>query len=210
MTFSVPHGACDLQAAVCLVATGINPEPWSYFAEQDAWRFICATLLEGRLRAYIIGLESGKTYEAERGQFAGLEGRLSEVRMRAIALRDSLGQNHWSPFCELFFYEGDLRVALRAESAVRTKAAAPRGRSGRPRRYNRERLEDEVVRLMDYHGEFDVDDREWNCQARLEDALAQFCIEKLGDGPAHSTLAAPISSGLAKWRQRNHRIIADN
>ena len=110
-----PPDTCGLQAAVSLVARGINPEPWSYSAEQDAWQLICATVREGRLRAYIIVLKSGKTYEAERGQFAGLEGRLSEVRMRAVALRDSLGQNHWSPFCELFFYEDDLRAALQAE-----------------------------------------------------------------------------------------------
>ena len=115
-----PPDTCGLQAAVSLVARGINPEPWSYSAEQDAWQLICATVREGRLRAYIIVLESGKTYEAERGQFAGLEGRLSEVRMRAVALRDSLGQNHWSPFCELFFYEDDLRAALQAESAEKS------------------------------------------------------------------------------------------
>jgi hypothetical protein len=198
-----PPDTCGVQAAVSLVARGINPEPWSYSAEQDAWRLICATVREGRLRAYIIVLESGKTYEAERGQFAGLEGRLSEVRMRAVALRDSLGQNHWSPFCDLLFYEDDLHAALRAESAEKAahkSAEASKGRSGRRPTYNPKLIEDEVIRLMEERGEFDVRNKEWNYQARLEVELQKYCEGEFGEEPVRSTLQAHIANGLAKWR----------
>jgi len=212
MFFSVPHGACDLQAAVCLVARGVNPERWGYVAEQDAWRLICANVREGRLRAYIIRREFGETYEAERSQFAGLADRLYAVSTGDVAIRDLLGRKHSSPFGELFFYEDDLHAALRAESAEKAaqkSAEASKGRGGRPRRYDHDTIEDEVLRLMDHHGDFVAGDKEWDCQARLEEALARFCIEKFGEEPARSTLQAPISSGLAKSRQKKRQGVVD-
>ena len=56
---------------------------------------------------------------------------------------------------------------------------------------------------MDHHGGFVAGDKEWDCQARLEEAVMQFCKTKFGEEPARSTLQAPISSGLAKWREKN-------
>jgi hypothetical protein len=70
-------------------------------------------------------------------------------------------------------------------------------------------IEAEVSKLMDDHGEF-VDADEWNCQAQLEEELMLFCKDKFGEEPAHSTLAAPISRGLAKWREKKLREVADN
>jgi hypothetical protein len=199
MFVSVPDGACGLPAAVFLVARGVNPE-WSYaFGAEDAWRLICANVREGRLHAYL-GLEFGETCEAERGQFAGLESRFHEVSTKAVAIRDSLGRKHL--FGELFFYENDLQAIARSESALRTNAVAPKGRGGRRRRYDPELIEAEVIRLMELRGEFDIRDKQWNCQARLETELMTFCEGEFGEEPVRSTLQTPIANGLAKWRER--------
>ena len=80
--------------------------------------------------------------------------------------------------------------------------STPKHAGGRPRQYDHGMVEAEVSRLMDHHGEFAVVDKQWNSQARLEDALKQFCEKNFGEEPARSTLAAPIASGLAKWRDK--------
>jgi hypothetical protein len=69
---------------------------------------------------------------------------------------------------------------------------------GRKRRYDREFIRKSVFDLMDYHGDFSVDDPAWRSQADLEHAIA----EKLANAdksPAESTLRYLIRNPLADW-----------
>jgi hypothetical protein len=67
----------------------------------------------------------------------------------------------------------------------------PAAKPGRKPEFNWELIETECHRLMDHHGYFDVSDPEWDCQARLEEALKRFCQDNWQREPAGST-----------WRQR--------
>jgi hypothetical protein len=71
----------------------------------------------------------------------------------------------------------------------------PKGKGGRPRRFDPAAVAAEVQRLMDYHGEFRPDDPEWDAQARLTDAVRS----KFGEA-ADSTIEDYIKEPLAKWR----------
>lgn len=74
-------------------------------------------------------------------------------------------------------------------------------RGGRPQEFPWTDIEGEAMRLMDYHGDFSQDDKEWNAQARLEEALMNFCLEKFRRQPSISALRAKIGPWLAKWRK---------
>lgn len=75
--------------------------------------------------------------------------------------------------------------------------AQPKGKGGRPPKFDRGAVAAEVQRLMDHHDEFSPDDPEWNAQARLVEAIC----EKFGEA-APSTVEDYIKEPLAKWRER--------
>ena len=60
---------------------------------------------------------------------------------------------------------------------------------------------DEVIQLMDYHGDFGADSPEWKVQARLEDEIEAFCDSKFKKRPAKSTIQRHIKPWLADWRK---------
>jgi hypothetical protein len=72
---------------------------------------------------------------------------------------------------------------------------------GRPRYLSKEVIAEEVFRLMNYHDEFVASDPEWDCQARLEDAIGNFYQSKIGKRPTKSTIQGNIREPLACWRK---------
>src|SRR5262249_32572244 len=64
-------------------------------------------------------------------------------------------------------------------------------------------VDDEVSRLMNYHGAFDLADPKWNCQARLEKEIRKFISNTFGPEkvPVPSTIRKHVSAALAKWRE---------
>jgi len=54
---------------------------------------------------------------------------------------------------------------------------------------------------MNDNGEFSVDDPEWNAQARLEEAIADFCESKFKTRPSETTIKDNIHEPLERWRQ---------
>lgn len=74
-------------------------------------------------------------------------------------------------------------------------ANKPKGKGGRPPRFDRDVVAAEVQRLMNHHGEFSPDDPEWNAQARLVEALRQ----RFGEA-SDSTLEDYLREPLAAWR----------
>jgi hypothetical protein len=113
------------------------------------------------------------------------------------------GAAEW--FLSLPTERGLIPPGLRAflEPGERRQAERVAGtRGGRPAKYDRKMIEEEVSRLMGEHGDFMVADPEWNAHARLEEELMIFCKAKFRSEPVRSTLAPAISAGLEKWRSK--------
>ncbi len=75
-----------------------------------------------------------------------------------------------------------------------------RQKAGRKQEYDWSLVEIETLRLMDSNGDFDRSKRSWNAQARLEDALLDFCERKLGREPSPAALRRNLSVWLETWR----------
>ena len=78
--------------------------------------------------------------------------------------------------------------------------AEPPRKRGRKERIQWDRIKTEMMRLMDHHGDFDPVDPEWNVQARLEEALKQYCQDKFGEEPSDGALRTKLPDWLDEWR----------
>jgi hypothetical protein len=65
-----------------------------------------------------------------------------------------------------------------------------------------EKIEAKCYELMDDNGDFTPDDPDWDCQARLEEALADFCQETWKREPGESTLRDKLPGWLSIWHKR--------
>ena len=74
----------------------------------------------------------------------------------------------------------------------------PATRRGRKPKISKQTITDKVFELMDYHGDFVAEDKEWNCRARLEEAIAKDRDISL----APSTIRLHVVSALEQWRKR--------
>jgi hypothetical protein len=72
---------------------------------------------------------------------------------------------------------------VQSTSAIQSETPHP---GGRPPVVNWEMVDEEVFRLMNDNGEFSVDDPEWNAQARLEEAIGDFCENKFEKRPSET------------------------
>jgi hypothetical protein len=198
LSFLLPRGACGQLTAVLAIAQAIDRENCSLpGVQQQAFGMLCDYIREGRLRAYIMS-EYGEVDEAQPAQFAGMENRVL-FRDWLRGFRTSNGRRMSGM---LFFYESDLAAVVPKNADDPPIVAPVCERRGRTRTYDPELVGAEISRLMDYHGEFSALDRKWKCQARLEEALQEFCKKKFGTEPARSTLQNLIKRGLAEWREK--------
>jgi hypothetical protein len=101
-------------------------------------------------------------------------------------------------------FDGDA-VTIEADALARKMACAfppnspaPKRKGGRPTAVDWGVVKNEMLRLMDYHGELGSDSPKWNVQARLEEALRKFCCSKFGKRPANSTIQAHLKPWLAE------------
>jgi hypothetical protein len=69
------------------------------------------------------------------------------------------------------------------------------------------KVEKKIFQLMDYHSEFDPSEPEWDCQARLEAAVAQFVSVEFGETAvkSESAIRARAKASLDKWRKAKAR-----
>jgi hypothetical protein len=86
------------------------------------------------------------------------------------------------------------------ETRITDRNGPPKNKGGRPRSFDWPMIEQEAIRLMDYHGDFVPDDATWNAQARLEAALQEFCTKRFELEPASSTLRGRLRPWLNEWR----------
>jgi hypothetical protein len=82
------------------------------------------------------------------------------------------------------------------ETKLRGSAATPRG--AKPK-FDWSAAKSEAKKLMDYHGAFSPDDPEWNCKARLEEAIKKHFDKRLGPDavPSESMIRQKVSQWLA-------------
>jgi hypothetical protein len=73
---------------------------------------------------------------------------------------------------------------------------------GRPPAVDWQMVKAEVFRLMEHHGKFDPGDREWNCQARLEEAIEGYIRSKWNLELGGSTIRTRVAEALREWRER--------
>ncbi len=125
-----------------------------------------------------------------------------------------LPEGHWESFVRRFDVERweGLYPALAAPppapSKEPTSAPAPSEQlSNKPRQkpgpkpdFDWAKIEAKCYALMDHHGAFDASDPEWDCQARLEEALNKFCLDKWQREPGSSTLRKKLPEWLSTWR----------
>ena len=78
----------------------------------------------------------------------------------------------------------------------------PRQKPGPKPDFDWEKIEAKCYELMDYHDDFTPDDPDWDCQARLETALLDFCQQTWGREPGASTLRRKLPEWLLAWHKR--------
>jgi len=94
-----------------------------------------------------------------------------------------------------------------APSKEPTSAPAPsevlsRQKPGPKPDFDWEKIEAKCYALMDYHGDFTPDDSDWDCQARLEEALMDYCQNTWSRQPAPATLRPKLPGWLLTWHKR--------
>jgi hypothetical protein len=78
----------------------------------------------------------------------------------------------------------------------------PRQKPGPKPDFEWEKIEAKCYALMDHNGDFMPDDPEWDCQARLEEALMKFCQDMWKREPGPSTLRERLPEWLSTWHKR--------
>jgi hypothetical protein len=78
----------------------------------------------------------------------------------------------------------------------------PRQKPGPKPDFDWEKIEAKFYDLMDENGDFTPDDPDWDCQARVEEALMKFCQDTWKREPGPSTLRERLPAWLSTWRER--------
>jgi len=112
----------------------------------------------------------------------------------------------WPPHCTFRFevspgmadpfYPPRDKSALLNPLTTATADASHAQTRGTRTEYSRDEIKAEALRLMDYHGYFMPGDPEWDVQAKLVNALIEFCGYT---GPGESLLKAYVPEWLDEW-----------
>jgi hypothetical protein len=169
----------------------------------DARCFLEATLPSGKVGG--IGVSCAKEMEGPRkiqlDEWATLQ---LELTRNLLATPNSKRLEDFPAIRSIRVRTDDLQREWREGHEVTSPPAGAKSnkRRGRTFTYDQQLVRGELFRLMDCHDDFTPADRAWNCQARLEEALADFCEKKFGKRPAISTLRDRISPLLIEWHEK--------
>ena len=119
-------------------------------------------------------------------------------------------------YLDVYFPDGHWEFFVRRTDVERwerlyfptTATPAPSKVPGRWRKpgpkpdFDWEAIEAKCHELMDDNGDFTPDDPDWDCQARLETALMNFCQKTWRREPGGSTLRDKLPGWLLAWRQQ--------
>jgi hypothetical protein len=90
-------------------------------------------------------------------------------------------------------------------SGAQSASSRAKRRTGRPPKLDWSAVEVEVFQLMDHHGEFSPNDREWNAQAKLEAAVQDLCKLKLHTDISVSRIKEKLPEMLQRWRDKKSK-----
>ncbi len=76
------------------------------------------------------------------------------------------------------------------------------GRRGRKPKFDWDAIDAEAARLFEHHGTFQLADKDWNVQARLEEGIIEFCEKKYGEAPAISSVRKRASHWIDTYNKR--------
>jgi hypothetical protein len=115
-----------------------------------------------------------------------------------------LPDGHWEGFVRRLDVERHERRYFPMTAAPPSEELSnkPRQKPGPKPDFDWGRIETKGYALMDHHGDFMPDDPEWDCQARLEEALMMFCQNEWQRQPAPSTLREKLPGWLLTWHKR--------
>jgi hypothetical protein len=125
----------------------------------------------------------------ENGKF---EPRWRDLKIRSQELVGVLQAANLEAFAKL------AEIAPVAEADDDQQTAKP----GAKPQFNWDLIETRCHRLMDHHGDFYPNDPQWDCQARLEEALNKFCQDNWQREPGASTLREKLPGWLSAWRRK--------
>jgi hypothetical protein len=161
---------------------------------------------EDQLRAKIIsGQIKAHVYSAEaKGDFEPVPISAAQFLIADEAGWEGFSDPHEQlPPFQIATVDRDARRRVRRSNSVphwiyiKREVPPTKAKGGRPPKFDRAAVAEEVDRLMDHHGDFSQDDPEWNAQARLTEAI----IRKFGEA-APSTVDEYIKDPLLAWRER--------
>jgi hypothetical protein len=118
----------------------------------------------------------------------------------ARLIRYETGWRTSHDYREVFCVKSDVDKIVKSITATSLSPQAKAG--GRPPAVDWSMVDEEVLRLMDENNEFSADDPDWNAQARLEEAIADYCETKFGKRPGDTTIKDNIRDPLKRWRER--------
>lgn len=159
-------------------------------ALQELRKMLCA----GEVIAYYDD-ENGKRGYFLATPWAG--NAAQDALMDGIAYHaDDEGTGQW---CRLVLIEQS--GLERAYCGTKTLSEHPRNSSKRGRRpeFDWASIRAYAMNMLDYHGLPSADDPAWNNQARLEERIAEFCLEKFRREPAKSTLRPHLQTWLTDF-----------
>lgn len=88
------------------------------------------------------------------------------------------------------------------DARARAEATPEKGKGGRRPSHDWDAIKEKCFELLDYHDDFIPEEPEWNCQARLEECLKQYCLDQFNRSPPDSTLREKLRGWLSDWRSR--------
>jgi hypothetical protein len=145
----------------------------------------------------------------EIGRIAGDVEKMTALygAMRRGAKMIKLSEVVWLQYLRsVMVFRDQFKMAFGIISELEQPPAAQKARSGGPKpKYEWDLLETKGRQLMDYHGDFDPGDPQWNAQARLEEALLKFHREKWETEPSITSLRIKLREWLPRWRADKRR-----
>jgi hypothetical protein len=97
--------------------------------------------------------------------------------------------------------KGIVKSSTDAARASLKTTVVPKAKRGAKEKFNWHAVEKKVEELMEYHGDFSLDDRNWSRPVDLRNAILKACFERRRE-PSESRLDDQLRQFVAKWRKR--------
>jgi hypothetical protein len=139
--------------------------------------------------------------QVPRQEFSGAD---VEVENNTLLLANGEQRRKGGVYLDQAEFDDWLKESAPLSQGTSAEVEPPRKR-GAKERIQWDRIKTEMTRLMDHHGDFDPADPEWNAQARLEEALKQYCQQQFSEAPSDGALRQKLPDWLGEWRSKKSK-----